>query len=84
MNEKFNFIQEPLVIRGIPRDSQNQVGCYGTPLQVLMQQGRNLGEGFWGHHPNDLLPDTLKMAHLNRASCKTETSIRVDDESRDE
>ena len=66
----------PVVGRGISLDPQIQVGWYGTPLQLLNQQGR-IAEGLsWGLAPsNSLLCRTEKVRVIYPNQYKQDLSI---------
>ena len=51
----------PLVLRGTHLDQQTQVGWYGTPLQLLNQQGRIADGASWALHPNNSLLYRLEI-----------------------
>jgi len=51
--DDFIFLPDPLILRGLSLDQQTQVGFYGTPLQVLHQQGYTVGE------------QSLRLVHLS-------------------
>lgn len=81
------FQCDPIVLRGIPMDRRTQVGFYGTPLQVLNQQGRIGVEFSLGYcRRNFWLRKTKKYDGLGQDHCKVNSSIPflsdwVDEES---
>ena len=64
---------EPLVARGLSTDPKIQVGFYGTPEQVLRQQGRIGGKLFLYPYPEN---SSLAITKSDGDSCR-ETNRRL-------
>ena len=73
---KFMVIRsDPIVLRGIPLDQQTRVVFYGTPLQVLSQQGRIGVESVLGYYRNSFWLHTTKRCDGScRDCCKVSSS----------